>query len=43
MPEAVGLGSVVAAIAQQAAGSQVKGKGLLQDLTAGWQESAVAT
>lgn len=43
MPESVGLRGVVAAVTQQGAGSQVKGKGPLQDLTAGWRESAVAT
>lgn len=43
MPKAVGLHGTVAAVTQHGAGSQVKGKGLSQDLTAGWWESAVAT
>lgn len=43
MPEAVGLSGVVAAVTQQGAGSRVKHEGLSQDLTAGWQESAMAT
>lgn len=36
--EAVCLHGAVAAVTQQGAGSQVKGKGPSQDLTVGWQE-----
>lgn len=38
----VALHDVVAAATQHGAVSQVKGKGLLQDLAVGWQESVMA-
>lgn len=38
MPKAVGLHGAVAAVTRQGAGSQVKGKGPSQDLTAGKME-----
>lgn len=42
MPEAVDLRGMVAAVTQEGAGSHVKGESPSQDLTVGWQESAVA-